>query len=150
MDVRVGGAWESPDRAEAYKDGAWRTLQYGEAYYSGAWRQIATFVPALSVAISPTTASATGSTVTTNSVTATPTGGLGPFTYAWTLVSNSGVTSPAITSPSTAATRFTGSPTDGHSGTATFRCTVTDSLGTVATADVEATWFIPFDTGGNL
>jgi hypothetical protein len=148
MDVRKGSAWKTIEYGEIFIGGAWRRLKYGEAYLSGAWKQIVSFIPALTLAISPSSVGASGGATMTDAATATPTGGLGPFTYAWTLVSNDGVTSPAATSPTTATTRFTGSATDGHSGTATFRCTCTDSLGTTATADVAASWFIFAGGGG--
>jgi hypothetical protein len=105
-------------------------------FHDGAWRNGAVFVPPLSLAVSP---SDTGGgnfvpgTITTGSVTATPTGGLAPFTYAWTRLSGD----PANpTAPTNATTSFSLFANDPASFSAVFRCTVTDSLGTTATADV--------------
>jgi hypothetical protein len=146
MNVRLNGAWRTIDSGKVYLNGAWRTLNYANAYISGSWRKVATFIAQLTLAISPTSVHATNSS-TTGTATATPSGGLGPFTYAWTLVSNSGVTGPQIASPTTASTQFYGTPTDGSSGSCVFRCTVTDSLGSTATADITAT-FATIPLGG--
>jgi hypothetical protein len=73
-------------------------------------------------------------TATTDSVTITPSGGVTPFTYAWSIISGSAT----ITSASAATTTFskTTSSTAGATTTATARCTVTSSDGQVATKDV--------------
>lgn len=83
-----------------------------------------------SASISP--ASATGSgkvNITTNSVTATPSGGTGPYTYAWTYVSGDAVT---VLSPTAASTQFRSNISAGG----VYRCTITDSLAATATATV--------------
>lgn len=72
-------------------------------------------------------------TVTTNSVTVTPTGGTGPYTYAWTRVSgDSAVNVSNATNPTVSFNANV--PRDGERS-ATWRCTVTDSL--LATAYVD-------------
>lgn len=141
MDARKNGAWVSPTTAEAYRGGAWRTLKYGEAYYGGAWRQIVSFVaPYTALSISPSAPAAssfTSDTITSKTIVATPNGGLGPFTYSWVLLSSSGLTGVTINSPSNAGTTFTATVGGvGESGTATFRCTATDSFGTGQSATV--------------
>lgn len=77
-------------------------------------------------------------TISTNSTTATPTGGASPYTYAWTFVSSDGGTW-VIASPTTAATKFTcaGVAAD-IDYSAVFRCTVTDAVGGTGTVDVPA------------
>lgn len=141
----MGGAWVSPTTAEAFVGGTWRTLKYAEAYYSGAWRQIVSFVaPYTALTISPSFVSAssfTSDTSTTDTATATPNGGLGPFTYSWVLVSSTDLTGITINSPSMSGTTFTATLTSGGVGgfgDATFRCTATDALGTSQTATVAA------------
>jgi len=101
--------------------------------------------PALSLAASPNPTSGGsygGSPATSDSVTATPTGGTGPYTYAWTRTSYTSGTAPTITSAATAATTFvqTGM-TPGSDQSAVFRCTVTDSLAATAYVDVNAYFF---------
>lgn len=75
--------------------------------------------------------------VTTNSVTATATGGTAPYTYAWTRVS--GTTDFDPQTPSAASTRFRIVLDVGGEAYALFRCTVTDARGRTGTVDVEAT-----------
>lgn len=78
--------------------------------------------------------------VTTNSTTATPTGGIGPYTYSWAITEILGGTW-QIDSPTAATTTFTClhvSP--GEFNSATAECTVTDSVGSTAvTNPVDAT-----------
>lgn len=78
-------------------------------------------------------------TATTNSVTATVTGGTGPFTYAWTLSHTDGIPNPTANSPSSATTTFTQTglaPDDFVSST--WLLTVTDANGVTTTATVDA------------
>jgi len=62
---------------------------------------------------------------TTLSTTATPDGGVGPYTYSW--ARTSGDASISITQPLAATTQFTTSLTSGQSKSASFACTVTDT-----------------------
>jgi hypothetical protein len=68
----------------------------------------------------------TSGSVTTPSVTVTPTGGTGPYTYAWTY--DSGDVGFSANTASSASTTFTGSVAAGEDLVAVWRCTVTDSL----------------------
>ena len=136
MKVRDGGAWRDIDSGKAYIDGAWRDLTEAKAYIAGAWETIATFIPPLSASIGGIGASAIisgGGLATTNSVTATPTGGRAPYSYSWALLTGTGVTATAPTSATTAFRR-TMLPEDEDNGS--WRVTITDDLGTTATADV--------------
>jgi hypothetical protein len=136
MKIRFGGEWREITSAKAFINGAWRTIRYGKAYASGSWRDAVAFVPALTLAASPESVSgvSTLGTVVTNGTTVTPTGGVSPYTYAWTRVSGVG----EISSPTSASTAFYYNAPGFANYTGTFRCTVTDSLGTTATADVDA------------
>lgn len=136
MEVRKDGAWRTISSAEAYVGGSWRTLRYAEAYIDGEWRKIASFVQALSLSVSGTAAFSSVNPMTTDRSVATPTGGLAPFTYAWTILSQTGLSGLTINSPSSASTTFTASVPSGNNGSATFRCTATDALGTTAHDDV--------------
>lgn len=77
--------------------------------------------------------------VTTSEVVATPTGGTAPYSYLWTRT-DADPSVWQILSPTAAATQFRAEgvgPED--TLTATFKCTVTDSLGATAdSADVNA------------
>ena len=67
-------------------------------------------------------------------VTATASGGTGPYTYAWTKVSGNAIT---IASPSSATTKFNVSGMAvNETRLATFRVTATDAVLATATSDV--------------
>jgi hypothetical protein len=112
----------------------------------------------LKVVLSPTTEvngfSSAGGTVsvTTASVLASPSGGIAPYTYAWTRIDASAYTW-TIGSAAAATTSFTGTNIpDGVATFATFRVTVTDAAGRKATADINAIVRnnAPFDDRGGL
>lgn len=89
---------------------------------------------------SPTSASAsqayTGSAFNTPSVTVSKaTGPAGTLTYAWSYLSGSGGIT--VTSPSAAATTFSGNPAEGSTLNAVYRCTATRAAdGATAVIDV--------------
>lgn len=93
---------------------------------------------AMTASASPTTLTKRGiaSSQTTSSVTVTPSGGVSPYTYAWSLVSGDTLT---VNSPTSATTTFTASSLAyGEIRSALYRCTVTDSTsGTALTATVD-------------
>lgn len=99
----------------------------------------------MTASASPETVSGISSgsgTITTNATTVTPTGGTPPYTYAWSLESHDGVGgTPAADSPTSATTTFTqtGIP-PGESTSASWTCTVTDSLSNTAPATVNSFW----------
>lgn len=95
--------------------------------------------PSLTVNITPVAVwnSGPAGTVTTPSATAGVSGGTGPYTYAWSRVSGDTFT---VTSPTAATTTFSASVGVVNSTKiATYKCTVTDSLGVTGsdTVDVE-------------
>lgn len=102
-------------------------------------------VSGFAVSVFPASASKTFSSIdglshsgTTLPVTASPAGGSGSYTYAWTLVE--GDVSISATSPATASTAFTALLPPETIVHATFRCTVTDTVtGAQRTADVSVT-----------
>ena len=135
MRARIGGAWTTPSTAKAYIGGTWQTPRNAKAYVSGAWRDVATFVPPLSLTASPDGFYGAGRyTANSQPLTATPTGGLAPFTYAWAVVSSSRAVT--IGSPTSATTVVSGYVGTAYIITITLSCTVTDSLGSTATATV--------------
>lgn len=100
-----------------------------------------TFWQAMTASAAPSSVSGAANvngtvTVVTNSTSATPAGGTGPYTYLW----SGGSAGWSIGSPNNATTSFARSglgPDD--SDTTTFTCTVTDATGVTATTNsVEA------------
>lgn len=118
--------------------GSLRTFRTAKVMSGGTLRTVGTFSP-LTASASPSPAvvygySASAVSLTTESVICSPTGGFGPFTYSWAKVSGDTF---LVGSPTTSSTQFTyPSVPSGQAFSATYRCTVTDSVGQTATADV--------------
>ncbi|MEL7445567.1 MAG: hypothetical protein AAGK02_07115 [Pseudomonadota bacterium] len=72
-------------------------------------------------------------TGTTNSVTASATGGTGPYTYAWSKVSGDTFT---VNGPSAASTSFSATVSAGETKSAVYKVTATDSLTATGSAQV--------------
>lgn len=128
MLMRLGGAWQTISAGKIFAGGAWRNLKAVKIYAGGAWRDVARFVQPITLAITPSPFSGhTSGTIATSTVTATPTGGSAPFTYAWTVVSG------AVTlgSPTLATTTVSGNVSGGNIS-ATLHCVATDSFGTAS------------------
>lgn len=128
MAVTVGNAQKRVVRVEAWNGSAWKVAQ--------------SFTPPISLSMVP--ASAAGSrnvaaivVVTTNSVTATVAGGVGPYSYIWAQIGGPAAT---IYSPTNATTNFGMALGPGDSEQGQFRCTVTDANGLTAQATVTATF----------
>ena len=140
LKVRHQGALRTITRLSVRVGGVLRPLKTLKIMDDGTLRTVASFVPPMSVAISPTstsgqTASPSAGMVETSPVVCAPTGGQAPFTYQWSLVSGAVVN---ITTPTNASTTFS-YPMFNSTRSGTARCQVTDSLGTIAQADVSFT-----------
>lgn len=118
--------------------GQLRTVKTLKVMDNGNLRLVGNFYGDVVASISPSSAygTSTGGLATTNSVTVSASGGLFPYTYSWALISHGNPGTPFAVNPTSAATAFMGLP----DGRATFRVTVTDSLGSQATADVLASF----------
>lgn len=134
--LRIGGAWRPIVGAKVYLGGSWRTLTRGEIYKGGAWHTLFTFVPALTLTVSPGSVSGfanthSATTIVAGTLTATPSGGLGPYTYSWSAAPFT-ATNPTGSSSSFSAVVNANDSVDGP-----VTCTVTDSLGHTAYASGE-------------
>lgn len=133
--------------------GVMRPLRFIKVMDGGSLRTVATFVAPLSASTSDTSGfgnGTEGATVITSTASAVVSGGLAPFTYAWALLTNGGGTASTATAPASATTAFSKSGMPGEAFYQdTWRVTVTDSLGSTATADLTAT-FVNVNTGSNL
>lgn len=88
----------------------------------------------MTVVVSPSFNNVVGNgSQTTAPFTATPTGGTGPYTYAWSQVS--GDLSITIGSPTSATTQFSATITSSDYIVGTFVCQVTDSGALVANSN---------------
>jgi hypothetical protein len=139
MRVYISGSWREIESGLVRVGGAWKNLVRIRAYVGGAWEDVASFIQPLTLSASPVSPNAFifgSGTATTDAVTVTPSGGAGPFTYSWSLVSGTCT----IISPTSASTTFSRTLTSGERAEVTVRCTVTDSLGTIATIDIVVTF----------
>lgn len=107
-------------------------------------RTVASFADPLSVSISPAGVfgianSAASVSVLSNSATATPAGGLAPFTYAWSVISDTNPSGTVSANSATAATStFTMTNVPAYTTyTAVLRCTVTDAIGQTAYHEID-------------
>ena len=151
MQLRLGGAWQQISGAKVFANKSWRTLVAMRVYSGGAWRLVANWTPPspggggggggnLKLTLSPTSFARTSTQDTFSvSLTATPSGGLTPYTYSWTVVTST--TSITLSAATAAITQATASGlTLNVQESATLRCTVTDSLGVSTHADVSGTF----------
>lgn len=142
MTLRVmeGGNLRTITSLTVKQAGVLRSIRTVKVMDGGVLRTVATFADPLTVEASPasvsgTQASASAILVNTDLTTATPSGGLAPFSYSWAKVSGVGVAN----SPAMASTNF-GATISPGTQTGIFRITVTDSTGQTATDDVIATF----------
>lgn len=90
----------------------------------------------ITVSVSPYIVSKTRSgigTITTPAATATPSGGTGPYTYAWSLMTGDTFT---VDSPTASSTTFTAFLGDGLNKNAIYKVIVTDSAAATGTGYV--------------
>lgn len=148
MKVSIGGVLKEVAAIKVAIGSTWKAVANTKAVVGGVWKAGETFTGGsggggdgggFTLGISPASAYGYSNTspVTSESVTVTPTGGVAPFTYAWTKLSGSG----SINSPTTATTTFNANVPDGDSLIGNYRCTATDAIGSFATADCDVEFF---------
>lgn len=134
VQVATAGGMRTLLRLRVQHFGALRTVRQLKVMDGGTLKLVGNFYDDVSVSISGIPyGTSTGGIVTTSRVSALATGGLFPYTFSWALVSHDNPGTPFPVNPTAATTAFRGFP----DGTATFRVTVTDSLGTQGTATVD-------------
>lgn len=133
--IRHLNDWRQIKNLWARDSGVWQRLRSLKVYHDGAWRLVGNFVQPLTVSITPDYANGfanpfkpTPQSITTNPVTAIPSGGSSPFTYVWS----------GGNSPTNASTTFTQIVPGNTDITTSYSVSVTDSLGSIASASVEA------------
>jgi hypothetical protein len=140
LKVIVGTATKDTARMEAYPATTAKRATRIEAWDGSAWKVAQSFAPTMSLSVTPEVSGSSGSpsggVITSAAAFATPTGGTGPYTYAWTIVSGNALT---VNTPNSANTSFRSSVGPGNSKFAVYRCTCTDSLGTTADDTVNVT-----------
>jgi hypothetical protein len=130
ITITHAGAARAITSGKIMLGGGLRTLRSIKVMHGGSLRVVASFVGPLSAVASPDEIYGSGDGMTaqvvvSGSTTATPTGGAGPYAYAW--VKTGGATLSATNVATVSVSQFV--PKFGSSS-GTLTCTVTDSLGT--------------------
>jgi hypothetical protein len=144
VQVRKGGVWQTITGAQVFANGAWRALVAIQIFANGAWRQVGNFTTpagggaAITVSLTDPGLSTVGpsSTLTSAAMHATPSGGVAPYSYAWSIVSADPGPTFTINSPALASTTVTAASIGpiGSNVACTIKCVVTDSLGNTGTS----------------
>lgn len=138
--IRVGGAWQEADTRRVYQGGVWKTVKKAWIYAAGDWRLYFIGAVPMTAAISPPSLELEtfGVSTISGAATAIITGGIGPYTYSWTVLTFSAPATPTIANATSATATFTQTGVSSASPrTATFRVTATDSTSQTASADIE-------------
>jgi hypothetical protein len=168
VQVRIGGIWRTISSTKVFANGAWRNLVAMQVYANGAWRVVGNFTPpsppppsgggtgggggggSMTLSISPVSQNVSSTTANVPAgVTATPSGGLLPITYSWSILTDEGGADFSIfgsTSASCVVRAFNMAIPD--STGCTVQCTATDSLGVSATSPVATIGFVTLRSGG--
>lgn len=146
-EIRKGGVWRDITACKIFEQGVWRDLVQVKIYKSSAWRTVANFTaPAggggggggtLALSLNNTVIEGSGSLslIHSNPIVCTPSGGLTPYTYVWSIVSHDAFAIYSVVTPGLASTRVNASGiSSGVTGECVVHCVVTDALGTTATS----------------
>jgi hypothetical protein len=136
MKLFANGGWRDAARGRLFIGGAWRTITRAMVYTGGAWKTAVKFASTLTVSIpaeydvfvsgSPAGYGGTG-------VVATPSGGVAPYSYYWTVTSYSGFITPNLGTPTLAGTSVDAGAYEFSINTVNLAVLVTDAIGQTAT-----------------
>jgi len=139
MDAFISGAWRTIRRADVTIGGATRLITRAEIYRSGGWQSAVRFTSALSVTAYDVSGFANGrgrpTLVVSNASQATPTGGLAPYSYSWSILSGGA----AAQTAASASTVFRQTIGPNVTEDSLARVTCTDALGSSAFHDINIT-----------
>lgn len=142
VSVRQAGALFAASNIRIKVGGLLKTVISGRVMVADALKTFYAVSSELSLAVSPDSRLAVGFTATATSAafTATPTGGIAPYSYAWSIVSYEGAL-PTALNPSFASSGFRQTGLGiGDSNLCAIRCDVTDSIGTTAFDTAQVTF----------
>jgi hypothetical protein len=139
--VRHGGAARLLTSVKAKHLGSLRTIRTIKVMNNGVLRTVYSAASSLSASADDSTVVAISedATISTQTVTITPSGGQAPYNYSWAVTSFTGSPTPTISSASFASTYFTQTGVSA-SDSAVFTCTVTDNLGDEVEVAVNVTF----------
>lgn len=158
--VRVGGVWKDVNKVRVWATHG-TTTGWREVWVKASPTPTPTPppdptpptppTPTITVAKNPPSVSGTRTTpgtVTTTSVTVTPSGGTAPYTYQWLLQSYDQPSAPIAVNPTNPTTAFRQSMANyDDSGYGDFKCIVTDSLGFTGSTTVRANFYVTHPPG---
>jgi len=149
IHIKVAGVWKEVDVPHIKVAGVWKAPDSVHVKVAGVWREAYTAVPPLSVSGGNLSAGESGFSVSgrvpaSGSVSAfmTVTGGVGPFTYAWTKLTSADGSAFVAGNTTSLNANWYGIRSDlNFDNTETWRLTVTDTGdgNNTATADISIT-----------
>src|SRR3972149_1131768 len=131
LHINDAGTWRAISAVYVNDAGTWRTIQNIYVNDNGTWRLVFTALTATAAGAAPPTKVANSTNITSNNITATPVGGSGSYTYAWSILTHTDPDSTPTINNSTSATctvTTNDSPALQRSIFVTVRCTVTDAV----------------------
>jgi hypothetical protein len=129
--VNDAGTWRAISAVYVNDAGTWRVIQNIYVNDNGTWRIVFTALSATAAGTAPLFQSLNSSIITSNSITASPSGGSGSYTYLWTIVTHDDPDSTPFINNATSQTCTVGTNDDPalqRTISVTVRCTVTDAV----------------------